>query len=158
MLPDRFVKSFSTGAAGTAIMLAICTVIIALLAYINLAGAFRKVVIPSVYDEWRNGPPDWAVNKTLQSELGFSVFLYQKLDPSGPHYLAFNRGTESGVYLRYIVDHYDDFPDVAIFTHARPEDHQPNWLQHIGCISPTATYYNINNGHDRWTNRSPQYW
>jgi hypothetical protein len=47
---------------------------------------------------------------------------------------------------------------VAIFVHAAPEDHQPKWLEHIGCISPTATYYNINNGFDRWMNRSTHYW
>jgi hypothetical protein len=125
---------------------------------LSLLEAFRKVVVPSVYKEWVKGRPDWATNVTLQQQYGYSVFQYQKLDPAGPHYLPFNRGTESGVYLRYIVDHYDDFPDVAIFVHAAPEDHQPKWLEHIGCISPTATYYNINNGYDRWMKRTPQYW
>ena len=47
---------------------------------------------------------------------GYSVYLYQRLDPSKPNFVK-NRGTEGGVFLRYIVDHYDSFPDVAIFVH-----------------------------------------
>jgi hypothetical protein len=58
--------------------------------------------------------------------------------------MAKNRGTEGGVFLRYIVDHYDSFPDVAIFVHADPSAHNPYWLKQIGCIRPNATYMNIN--------------
>lgn len=74
------------------------------------------------------------------------------------------------MFLRYIVDHYDSFPDIAIFVHglvwsglvclslpiasnlsppaARPEDHQKRWLDMIPCIHPNATYININIGQD----------
>eukprot|EP01032_Pedospumella_encystans_P029374 gene29374-33172_t len=86
------------------------------------------------------------------------MFTYQKLDPNAPNYFAYNRGTETGVYLKYIVDHYHDFPDVAIFVHAKPYEHQVNWLNMIGCISPNATWFNINYGQAGWNTRSPEFW
>ena len=75
-----------------------------------------KVVVPAVYKEWIGGAPSWATDKSIQEKYGYSVFQYQKLHPESPNYMR-NRGTEGGVYLKYIVDHYDDFPDVAIFVH-----------------------------------------
>ena len=82
--------------------------------------SFRKVVVPSVYREWVDkSPPDWVTSEALQNQFGYEVFLYQKLNATLPNYIAVNRGTEGGVYLRYIVDHYDNFPDVAIFVHAK---------------------------------------
>jgi hypothetical protein len=62
-----------------------------------------------------------------------------------PNYIR-NRGTEGAVYLRYIVDHYHDFPDFGIFVHPNPEHHQKNWLEMLNCIRPNATYVNINIG------------
>lgn len=120
--------------------------------------AFRKVIVPSVYKEWINGVPSWAKDQKIMKEHGYSVFVYQKLDPSLPHFFGFNRGTESGVYLKYIVDHYENFPDVAIFVHARPHDHNPHWLDHVACINPNATWYNINFGSSSWVTRYPNTW
>lgn len=107
--------------------------------------AFTKVLVPSFHKEWISGMPDWAINTTIMEEYGYIPFLYQKLYPNQPNFISTNRGGESGVYLRYIVDHYDNFPDIAIFVHAHPEDHQPDWLKMIKCISPNATYFNFNN-------------
>jgi hypothetical protein len=106
--------------------------------------AFKKVLVPAVYKEWVNGLP-WWMNQTVLNTYGVDeTFVYQKLDPKLPNFISTNRGTEAGVYLRYIVDHYDNLPDVMIFIHAHPEDHSPNWLQLIRCINPNATYMNIN--------------
>lgn len=80
------------------------------------AASFTKVVVPAVYKEWLDGMPDWARDKSIQEEYGYTVKLYQRLDPEKPNFVK-NRGSEGGVYLRYIVDHYDTFPDVAIFVH-----------------------------------------
>lgn len=113
-------------------------------------------MVPSVYKEWEASPPQWAVNNSLQAEYNYSLFIYQKHHPHKPNYIARNRGTEAGVYLRYIVDHYDDFPDVAIFVHARPEDHSATWLDYVKCISPSATYININLAAKKC--RSPEMW
>ena len=123
--------------------------------------AFTKVIVPAVYKEWTHGKPHWATDPALQERHNFTVFTYQKLDPNAPNYFAYNRGTETGVYLKYVVDHYHNFPDVAIFVHAKPQEHQTNWLNMIECISPTATWYNIN--HDGllrsvWMDRNPDYW
>ena len=44
----------------------------------------------------------------------------------------------------FILELADNF---SCFEHAaRPEDHQKNWLEMIKCISPNATYLNINVG------------
>ena len=117
---------------------------------------FQKVLVPAVYDEFvKAGQPSWMTDQAVMERYNYSVFLYQKLDPNAPNYIRYNRGGEVGVYLRYIVDHYNNFPDVAIFVHSRPDAHQPRWLELIGCISPNATYININfDNHHRDT----RYW
>ena len=37
-----------------------------------------------------------------------------------------NVGRESETYLRYIIDNYDNLPDVIVFTQAKISDHYPN--------------------------------
>lgn len=105
----------------------------------------RKVIVPSVYKEWGDSPPNWAVDPAIQEKHDYSVFVYQKLYPDKPNYIALNRGTEGAVYLRYIVDHYSDLPDVMIFVHGYPEDHQPDWLTMLDCVSSNLSYISINN-------------
>lgn len=77
------------------------------------AYAISKIIIPSVYNEWRNGFPDWIVDDSIKVKYNFSTFVYQKLDPQQPNYIG-NRGSESGVFLKFVVDHYFDFPDIAV--------------------------------------------
>ena len=128
--------------------------LIAFTAVIASALAFRKVVVQAVHKE-RDASPSLQV----QTRYNFSVFSYQMLDSSAPRYLNNNRGTETCVYLRYIVDHYDDFPDVAVFVHAHPHEHQPRWMEMVHCISPNATWYNINyGGKMHWIERRPESW
>jgi len=130
-------------------------VIFQFLLHIEIGWTLSKVVIPAVYKEWVQNSPEWVTSTEIQTRHNFTVFLYQKLDPSKPNYLAINRGSEGGVYLRYIVDHYETLPDVMVFVHAHPHDHQKNWLDYVGCIAPTANYININ-----FTNlcRNTHYW
>lgn len=106
--------------------------------------AFSKVIVPSVYREWEIERPSWT-QLEMQSKHNYSIFLYQKINETEANYISTNRGTEAGVFLRYIVDHYDSFPDFAVFVHAAPETHSPTWLNMINCIRPEATYFNINN-------------
>lgn len=117
--------------------------LIFLVLFINVL-SLRKVIIPSVYKEWGDLPPNWATDESIQSQYQYSLFLYQKLYPDKPNYIALNRGTEGAVYLRYIVDHYFDLPDVMVFVHGYPEDHQPNWLSMVGCVSENVSYISIN--------------
>jgi hypothetical protein len=120
------------------------------------SNGFTKVLVPAVYKEWEShtNAPAWAKDPLIQQKYNYSVFLYQKHDPSKPNFIK-NRGTEGGVYLKYIVDHYDNFPDVAIFVHGHPEHHQPDFLEYIGCIQPNATYINFNFS---YFIRSTHYW
>lgn len=104
---------------------------------------FTKVLVPSIYHEFINGYPDWISNPEILKKYNYSVFLYQKMNSSEPNYVK-NRGTEGGVYLRYIVDHYDNLPDVMMFTHAHPQDHQPDWIHFLDCVQPSISYVNIN--------------
>ena len=80
--------------------------------FYNPVLSLSKVIVPSVYKEWELGMPDWMTSAKIQQQYGFSTFLYQKLDPNAPNFIAKNRGTEAGVYLRYVVDHYENLPDI----------------------------------------------
>jgi hypothetical protein len=101
--------------------------------------------VPASYREWIHGFPDFVTNETLKAEYGYSTFLYQKHNPDLPNYVSSNRGCENSIYYKYIVDHYHDFPDLAIFVHAKPGEHNSDqWLNYIKCIRPNATYMSLN--------------
>ena len=72
------------------------------------------VVVPAVYKEWGLKlplrAPGWLIEQA-------PVFLYQRLDPNHSCYAA-NSGYESGVYLRFIVDHYNRLPAHTVFAQA----------------------------------------
>ncbi|KAL9123204.1 MAG: hypothetical protein Q9187_000253 [Circinaria calcarea] len=51
------------------------------------------------------------------------VALYAVDDPLGTLHPPRNKGNEVMVYLTYIIDHYENLPDVAIFMHS----HQQAW-------------------------------
>lgn len=112
---------------------------------LNSSRNFSKVIVPSVYREWEHRIPSWA-SESEQQKSNYTVFVYQKLNSSAPNFISTNRGTEAGVYLRYIVDHYDTFPDIAVFVHAQPEVHVKgfNWLDMVKCVRPDATFINFN--------------
>lgn len=121
-------------------------IVICALLMINNSLSFTKVLVPAVYKEYEKdgAVPEWISDQAYLKANNYSVVLYQKLEPDGANYVHRNRGTEGAIYLRYIVEHYDDFPDVAMFVHAHPHDHQPKFLDYLKCISPNATYMNIN--------------
>lgn len=120
---------------------------------------FRKVIVPSVYKEWKNGMPKWVVNESMKEYYGYETFIYQKHSPSKLNYIGINQGNEAGVYLRYIVDHYHNFPDVAVFVHAKPQGHNHEWLKWVRCIRPNASYLTINHADYVFIkDRSTTYW
>lgn len=126
----------------------------------TLPGTLRKVVVPAVYTEWLSkGMPYWVDNRKLHKDYGFEIFLYQKSNASAPNYISSNRGLEAGVYLRYIVDFYNNFPDFAIFLHGFPGHHSPGWLNYVKCLKPSMNYSSINNGKSSYTGkRSVRTW
>ena len=90
------------------------------------------VVVPAVYKEWlsRNTsdgskqiPPTWLVEQ-------YSVYLYQRWDASAPCHCP-NRGYESGIFLRFLSDHYSRLPSVVAFV-------QADWLQEARMRPPVA--------------------
>jgi len=42
----------------------------------------------------------------------------------------YKRSQECPYYLTYILDHYHDLPEIILFSHGRPEAHNPNILEH----------------------------
>eukprot|EP01041_Mallomonas_annulata_P007693 gene7693-15745_t len=103
-----------------------------------------KVIIPAVFNEWDDGIPFWANSPITEKRFGYTTFVYQKKDPNKANYIPYNRGTEGGVYLKFIVDHYNNLPDIMVFVQANPLDHSPFFLKLVRCISPNATYSSIN--------------
>ena len=79
------------------------------------------------YDEWDDldEMPVWANNSKdpryhpdAPLARGYTVApMYQRRRPESPGYVP-NHGYEGGVYLRFVLDHYDNLPDVAVFVQA----------------------------------------
>jgi hypothetical protein len=68
--------------------------------------------------------------------------VYQRVDASKPNYSP-NYGYEGGVYLRFIVEHYDDLPDHMAFIQADLPPHG-EWLGWVRCVKPDTAYLNLN--------------
>ncbi|KLJ06534.1 hypothetical protein EMPG_10077 [Blastomyces silverae] len=50
-------------------------------------------------------------------------FVYVVDDPSAPLHPPVNKGNEAMVYLTFLIDHYDNLPDIMIFMHS----HSNSW-------------------------------
>ncbi len=57
-----------------------------------------------------------------------NTVIYVANDPSAPLHPPKNKGHEVMIYLTYIIDHYDDLPDIVIFMHAHRWTHHNNHL------------------------------
>lgn len=60
---------------------------------------------------------------------GAKVIVYDKEHPENPYNVPVNKGNEASVYLKYIMDFYDDLPDYVFFIH----DEEYSW-HHTGSI------------------------
>lgn len=75
------------------------------------------------------------------------LYIYDKETPGNQYNVPVNKGQEASVYLKYIVDHYDQLADYTFFTH----DDEYAW-HHSGSIvdkfneavQSGQKYYNIN--------------
>jgi len=75
------------------------------------------------------------------------VIIYDKENPNNKYNIPVNKGNEASVYLKYIIDHYDELADFTFFTH----DDEFAW-HHSGSIvdryneavASKQLYYNIN--------------
>ncbi|KAJ5083281.1 hypothetical protein N7456_012708 [Penicillium angulare] len=75
----------------------------------------KMLVIPRTKSE----DVDW-----IEQELpDWGTAIYVADDPSAPLHPPKNKGHEVMVYLTFVIDFYDDLPDVAVFMHS----HQNAW-------------------------------
>uniref|UniRef100_A0A6C0AZP4 DUF3431 domain-containing protein n=1 Tax=viral metagenome TaxID=1070528 RepID=A0A6C0AZP4_9ZZZZ len=88
---------------------------------------------------------DFAYN--INNGKNINVMIYDKERPSNPLNVPLNKGNEASVYLKYIIDYYDNLTDFTFFIH----DEEYSW-HHSGsiiekyneaCLS-NKLYYNIN--------------
>ena len=94
------------------------------------------VVVPAVYKEWGYPvrPPPWLSAQAI-------VYQYQRLNASADCF-AKNVAYESGVYLRFIVDHYHALPSHTVFAQAdwfaarkgQPFPHSPFPFWQLDCV------------------------
>ena len=61
---------------------------------------------------------------------GFNTCIYQRHSENAPSYVI-NKANEAGVYLRYIVDHYENLPQVVAFVQ---DDTDEDFGQRIGSL------------------------
>jgi hypothetical protein len=76
-----------------------------------------------------------------------NILIYDKETPDNPLNIPVNKGQEASVYLKYIVDYYDELPEFTFFIH----DDEYTW-HHTGSIvdkfreavDAKQQYYNVN--------------
>ncbi|KAL9124769.1 MAG: hypothetical protein Q9217_005931 [Psora testacea] len=80
----------------------------------------RVMVVPRMKDE----DVSW-MNEELPD---LNVTVYVANDPMSPLHPPKNKGHEVMVYFSYIIDHYEQLPDITIFMHAHRFTHHNNEL------------------------------
>jgi Protein of unknown function (DUF3431) len=75
----------------------------------------KVLVVPKVRDE----NTDWI--KEEMPDLPTAIYVAD--DPSAPLHPPKNKGNEVMVYLTYIIDHYEELPDIVMFMHS----HRWSW-------------------------------
>jgi len=74
-----------------------------------------------------------------------NILIYDKETPENPYNVPENKGNEASVYLKYIIDHYDDLPEYTFFMH----DDEYAW-HHSGSI--IDKYYDAINSNKKYNN------
>ena len=82
----------------------------------------KLVVVPAVFDEWdvpegasvESSVPAWARPDPVKDPYVVSD-LYQRRFEAAPGFVP-NRASETAVYLKFVVDHYENLPDVTAFV------------------------------------------
>ena len=91
------------------------------------------VVVVATYDGVVSNAP-WLVNSTR-----LTYVIYQRTNPSKANFVP-NVGFEAGVYLRFILDNYDDLPAHSVYIQDQPEMHNRAWLEWTRCLLPGTPY------------------
>jgi hypothetical protein len=83
----------------------------------------RIVIIPRMKDE--------NVSWIIEEIPDIPTAIYVANDPFAPLHPPRNKGHEVMIYLTYIIDHYENLPDILIFMHAhRHSHHNADLLNH----------------------------
>jgi hypothetical protein len=61
----------------------------------------------------------------LDKLKNFKIIVYEKNDTTSEYHIIKNKGHEATVYLKYIIDNYDNLDDYTIFLHC----HEYSWHQ-----------------------------
>ena len=91
------------------------------------------VIVVASYDGVVSNAP-WLLNTTT-----LTFVVYQRKYPQQPNYVP-NIGFEGGVFLRFVVDNYDDLPERTAFVQEQSEMHNRAWLEWAQCLLPSATF------------------
>lgn len=69
----------------------------------------------------------------IPPSLNWTLYHYRVDKPITPSYLKVpsSKGNEAMVYLTYIIDNYDNLPDIIFFHHAHPAA----WHQHLSSLT-----------------------
>jgi hypothetical protein len=87
------------------------------------------------------------VNKFKKLYENIDILIYDKENPDNEYNIPINKGNEASVYLKYIIDFYNELPEFTFFIH----DEEYAW-HHSGSIIDkyieakyaNKSYYNIN--------------
>jgi hypothetical protein len=91
----------------------------------------------------------------INNNQNINVLIYDKENPDNPLNVPVNKGNEASVYLKYIIDFYDNLSDYTFFIH----DDEYAW-HHSGslidkykeAVASKKKYYNINDKCNNSTN------
>ncbi|TKA73231.1 hypothetical protein B0A55_06053 [Friedmanniomyces simplex] len=61
------------------------------------------------------------------SEMMWRAHVYVVNDTTAPLHTTQNKGREANAYLTYILEHYHDLPEIAVFVHAHRNGYPQAW-------------------------------
>jgi len=76
-----------------------------------------------------------------------NILVYDKENPQNPYNVPRNKGNEASVYLKYIIDFYDELPEYTFFCHDEEYawHHSGSIINHFEiAILSKRKYYNVN--------------
>lgn len=65
-------------------------------------------------------------NAKFSRKTNFKVIIYDKENPLNKYNIEKNKGNEASVYLKYIIDHYDNLCEYTIFIHCHEFSYHHN--------------------------------
>ncbi|KAJ9473526.1 hypothetical protein DIPPA_29503 [Diplonema papillatum] len=71
---------------------------------------------------------------TPDFSFGFAQYAGAAEGGRVSHAWLTNFGDEAAAYLRFIIDHYDDLPDITVFLHGKPEAHNKRIGETVACL------------------------